>query len=1292
MNKRYARTCLVPVSLVLALGACSGGSDGDVAISAFTATPLMVASGGTTNLAWTTTNATQITITAEPGGELVNTTDATGSATSAALTGDTKFTLTAAGPGGPVSRSVMVTVMANNNMPMITAFSASPATIAPGASSTLSWTTMNADSVTITAGGNTLVDAGPATGTQVVMPADTTSYELVATGAGGTAMQTVTVTVDPNPVVNSFMARPTTIDPGDSSTLSWDVANADNVTVTDSNGTEVYNDSGLMANVMVSPAATETYTLVATNPNGTAMGTAMVTVNPPQGPAINAFTANPTTINLGEETTLSWDVSNATTITISDGAATTTTSTDLMGMIALRPLTTTTYTLTASDGSNPDVPAMVTVTVNAASPAILDFSATPNPVGIGATTVVSFDVVGADSVRVLRNATEIYTGTMGTDMLTETINTATTAYLLEATNTTGTSMQMLVVNGHAAPAINAFTVAPGTFQGTVTATVSFDVSDTFALELYIDGALDSSFPGVGTPTTAIDATGTYAVSVSASTTFRLVATSAGGMAEQTVTISQTVGKTEPNDDAANAFPYPVGGNVVTGEITPEDQDWYAITVPAGHSIRAETSDGQGGCPFDTTLTLTSTDGVTTLAFNDDKDGANDRCSLIDPAAPATSGAANLAAGTYYVVVEPFSTQTGIYVLDVQVIAPACGNGIVDGNDICDDGNSVAGDGCDALCMLEVTNTYASPGAAMTFTASIATVGQFYTYEITATAPSYIAAETFSNAATQSCSIDTEIFLLDSTGAVLGSDDFDGVNSCSATRPGVDAWARLDVGTYYLQVTEDDNNALAYFELVLEGIPADVCGNGIIDGTAEQCDDGNTTANDGCSATCDLEAVGTFVATGGTTQTFATNALAVGQVDTFAVQVPAGNDVYLYVETFEDAQAGTCDTIDTVLRLLDASGTQLGTNDEGGVNSCSRIAPTVAYARLTAGTNYFVTVEDYLLNTAIANYDVVFAATTADICGNGFIDGTNEACDDGNTTPGDGCDATCQVEVQPAFVATPGATQTYTGGLAVGQVATYDVTVPAGNDVYLYAETFEDAATMTCPNIDTVIRLLDSGGTEIGTDDQDGVGSCSLMTPVTDAFMRLAPGTYQVTVEDWLVNTAIPSYDLVLTAAATDICGNGVLEMGENCDDGNTVGGDSCPANCMFGTTVSGSSTPNVAIPDVDPLGVSDMITIPATPACTVQNVSVDVDITHTYRGDLIIDLTSPSGTTVRLKDSAFDSVDDVIGNYPSTLTPAGNLGDFLGDNGNGAWTLFIEDTFTGDTGTLNSWGLTVACQ
>ncbi|MFH1278627.1 MAG: C25 family cysteine peptidase [Candidatus Eisenbacteria bacterium] len=112
--------------------------------------------------------------------------------------------------------------------------------------------------------------------------------------------------------------------------------------------------------------------------------------------------------------------------------------------------------------------------------------------------------------------------------------------------------------------------------------------------------------------------------------------------------------------------------------------------------------------------------------------------------------------------------------------------------------------------------------------------------------------------------------------------------------------------------------------------------------------------------------------------------------------------------------------------------------------------------------------------------------------------------------------------------------------------------------------------------------------------------------------------------------------------------------------------------------------PNLAIPDNNPAGVSDVMTV-NTGGATVSGVEVFVNITHTYIGDLIVRLTSPGGTTVVLHNRSGSSADNIYGWYPGTLTPAGDLADFIGDPCDGSWTLFVSDNASIDVGVLNAW-------
>jgi subtilisin-like proprotein convertase family protein len=129
------------------------------------------------------------------------------------------------------------------------------------------------------------------------------------------------------------------------------------------------------------------------------------------------------------------------------------------------------------------------------------------------------------------------------------------------------------------------------------------------------------------------------------------------------------------------------------------------------------------------------------------------------------------------------------------------------------------------------------------------------------------------------------------------------------------------------------------------------------------------------------------------------------------------------------------------------------------------------------------------------------------------------------------------------------------------------------------------------------------------------------------------------------------------------------------------------------STTSGTSSPALDIPDYTSAYVSDSITI--TDACTVLTISVGVDISHTYRGDLDVFLTSPSGTEVGLHGNSGSYLDNIIGTYANdgtqTLTASGDLDDFLLTSATGDWTLSISDSGSGDVGTLNAWGVEFGC-
>ena len=90
----------------------------------------------------------------------------------------------------------------------------------------------------------------------------------------------------------------------------------------------------------------------------------------------------------------------------------------------------------------------------------------------------------------------------------------------------------------------------------------------------------------------------------------------------------------------------------------------------------------------------------------------------------------------------------------------------------------------------------------------------------------------------------------------------------------------------------------------------------------------------------------------------------------------------------------------------------------------------------------------------------------------------------------------------------------------------------------------------------------------------------------------------------------------------------------------------------------------MSIPDNGP-AVTSSVTVPGRTGNAPTNLQVAVDIVHTWRGDLVIDLVAPDGSAYRLKNSSSsDSADNVQTTY--TVNASSEVA-------NGTWKLKVQD-------------------
>src|SRR5207244_2154411 len=122
------------------------------------------------------------------------------------------------------------------------------------------------------------------------------------------------------------------------------------------------------------------------------------------------------------------------------------------------------------------------------------------------------------------------------------------------------------------------------------------------------------------------------------------------------------------------------------------------------------------------------------------------------------------------------------------------------------------------------------------------------------------------------------------------------------------------------------------------------------------------------------------------------------------------------------------------------------------------------------------------------------------CGNGILD-PGEQCDDGNAVAGDGCSASCRLEV-------------------------------CGNGIRDVGEQCDDGNTVSGDGCSATCQREPGCG--------DGV---------------VGPGE---TCDD---GNTVSGDGCSATCQREPRCGDGILDSGEQCDDGNTVSGDGCSAGC-----------------------------------------------------------------------------------------------------------------------------------
>ncbi|MBB4156956.1 aminopeptidase S [Streptomyces cinereoruber] len=160
-----------------------------------------------------------------------------------------------------------------------------------------------------------------------------------------------------------------------------------------------------------------------------------------------------------------------------------------------------------------------------------------------------------------------------------------------------------------------------------------------------------------------------------------------------------------------------------------------------------------------------------------------------------------------------------------------------------------------------------------------------------------------------------------------------------------------------------------------------------------------------------------------------------------------------------------------------------------------------------------------------------------------------------------------------------------------------------------------------------------------------------------------------------------------TATAFDRCYHSSCDTTSNINDTALDRNSDAVAHAIW-TLSAGSTTPppgkvfentaDVSIPD-NGAAVTSTVNVTGVTGNAPSNLSVGVDIVHTYKGDLVVDLVAPDGSVYNLHNRAGGSADNIVQTF--TVNASSEVA-------NGAWKLRVQDRATYDTGYVNGFKLT----
>jgi hypothetical protein len=341
-------------------------------------------------------------------------------------------------------------------------------------------------------------------------------------------------------------------------------------------------------------------------------------------PAVVTFTVAPSTIKAGDAAIISWEVENASSVSIDPGMPTVPST----GADKVAPVATTSYVLSATNKSGTSK-ATVVLTVSGSTtaptppagstglPVITSFSATPSTVSTGGSSVLTWAVSNADSAKISGLGPVAVSGS------TTVYPASTTTYVIEAANSAGTSSASTMIAVSAVyippatpppssttglPSILSFTASPSIISYGSTSNLSWSVLN----------ATGATISGLG----PVPTSGSLTVSPSATMTLTLTAQNGAGSNYATTTITVTSASSPPSSGSRpGIYSFNISPSSISsgGSATVSWDIYNATSVYIDHGIGNVSASGSTiiypTASATYTLTAQNAYGTTTTARN-----------------------------------------------------------------------------------------------------------------------------------------------------------------------------------------------------------------------------------------------------------------------------------------------------------------------------------------------------------------------------------------------------------------------------------------------------------------------------------------------------------------------------------------------------------------------------------------------------------------------------------------------------------------------------------------------------